>query len=78
MESALVAAKAKLLKADSSGVSLHDHLSSVLDKIIVEDSDNALAMFEQISLAVKQQHVVPRKEYLQARRRAARPRAARG
>ncbi|KAG8461297.1 hypothetical protein KFE25_010484 [Diacronema lutheri] len=66
MESALVAAKAKLLKADSSGVSLHDHLSSVLDKIIVEDSDNALAMFEQISLAVKQQHVVPRKEYLQA------------
>lgn len=65
MDSALVAAKAKLLKADANGVSLHDHLASVLDKIIVDDPDDALAMFEQISMAVKQQHVVPRKEYLQ-------------
>lgn len=65
MESALVAAQAKLMKPDASGVSLHDHLVSVLDKIIVDDPHDAVAMFEQISLSVKQQQVVPRKEYLQ-------------
>jgi radial spoke head protein 4A len=62
--STLDLAKAKLLKADANGVSLHDHLSATLARIITEDPEDALAMFEQISLAVKQQNVLPRKEYL--------------
>jgi hypothetical protein len=76
MESALMAAKAKLLKADANGVSLHDHLSSTLAKIITDDPEDALAMFEQISLSVKKQHVLPRKDYLQVRATARPARAA--
>lgn len=60
-------AKSKLMRADANGVSLHDHLSATLAKIITEDPDDALAMFEQISMNVKRQSVLPRKEYLQVR-----------
>lgn len=67
MESAVMAAKAKLMKADASGMSLHDHLSATIAKIISDDRDDALAMFEQISMDVKKAAVLPRREYIPVR-----------
>jgi len=65
MDSAVAVAKAKLMQADANGMSLHDHLSATVAKIIAEDPENPLEVFEQISLAVKKQATLPRKEYLQ-------------
>eukprot|EP00306_Pavlova_sp_CCMP459_P009951 CAMPEP_0185183540 /NCGR_PEP_ID=MMETSP1140-20130426/2049_1 /TAXON_ID=298111 /ORGANISM="Pavlova sp., Strain CCMP459" /LENGTH=486 /DNA_ID=CAMNT_0027749561 /DNA_START=28 /DNA_END=1486 /DNA_ORIENTATION=+ len=65
MESAVLAAKAKMMQAGDDGVSIHDHIAATVAKIITDEPENPLAMFEQISLAVKKQNVLPRKEYLE-------------
>lgn len=53
------AAKAYLMTANSSGVSLYDHLSEVLSKILAEKPENALEQLEAISAQIKASRYSP-------------------
>ena len=47
-------ARQQLQKESSDGVSLYDHLSEVLLKVLSDKTGNASEAFEQISIDVKQ------------------------
>lgn len=53
------AAKAYLMKANSEGLSLYDHLSEVVSKLLTEKPEDALAQLEAISAEVKATKFVP-------------------
>ena len=53
------AAKAYLMKANSEGLSLYDHLSEVMSKLLTEKPEDALAQLEAISAEVKATKFVP-------------------